>query len=315
MLPLLVALILYLTFMPVQPALSIADFQPSPDASFLPMAAEAKLVQSENEESPGGPILKDENRLGVEISSSAAIAVDWESGNILLAKNVDEVFSVASITKLMTALVILGEEPDWDSAVEVWGSDMRSGGVPYVIPGEHVRVSDLFNVSLVASGNGATAALARSTGLSHEEFVVRMNETALSLGMTNTHFAEPTGLSAANISSARDISLLMKHAFDHTAIRDAVLKKAYFFTAITGMRHTVYNTNELLDSFLNEPPYLLWGGKTGFIKEVGYCFGAASQDGNGNRVIAVVLGAASKADRFSEVKRLIFWSFDAFEWR
>jgi D-alanyl-D-alanine carboxypeptidase len=83
---------------------------------------------------------------------------------------------------------------------------------------------------------------------------------------------------------------------------------------VSGLPHSARSTDELLGSFLDREPYKLLGGKTGFIQEAGYCFGAAAENADGDRVIAVVLGADSKELRFQEVKSLIYWSFDAYEW-
>jgi D-alanyl-D-alanine carboxypeptidase len=305
----LVAIALYLTLLPAHPSLSAAAFA-SPEP--LPIAAEARAVAATA--TSESPVKKDPARIGIATSSRAAIAVDWETGTVLYAKNAYEPLPIASITKLMTALVVTERDPDWDAEIDVLGEDMRPGGIAYIIPGERVTVRDLFNVSLVASGNGAAVTLARSTGLSPEEFAARMNALATELGMNGSHFVEPTGLDPANIASAHDVSLLLRRALDVPEIRDAVLQKEYAFAAVTGLDHLVYSTDELLGSFLSEPPYTFLGGKTGYLGEAGYCFGAAAEDADGHRVVSVVLGAATKADRFTEVKNLLFWVFDAYVW-
>ena len=117
-------------------------------------------------------------------TARSAFVADWDTGNVLYEKNPDQPLPVASITKLMTALVTLDAKPNWDAVVQVLPTDEPPGGVPYLIPGEHVTVRDLFNLSLVASSNGATEALSRSVGMTPDEFVTKMNEKALALGMT-----------------------------------------------------------------------------------------------------------------------------------
>jgi D-alanyl-D-alanine carboxypeptidase len=306
----LVAIALYLTLLPGHPSLSAAEFLHP--AEGLPIAAEARAAEATVTDL--SPFKKDEGRIGVETSARAATAVDWETGTVLYAKNAYEPMPIASITKLMSALVVVGETPDWNAEIDVLGEDMRPGGIAYIIPGERVTVRDLFNVSLVASGNGATVTLARSTGLSGEAFAARMNALAAEIGMQQAHFTEPTGLDPANSASAHDVAVLIRRALDVPEIREAVLQKEYAFTAVTGLDHVVYSTDELLGSFLSEPPYTFLGGKTGYLGEAGYCFGAAAEDGEGHRVVAVVLGAETKADRFTEVKNLLFWVFDAYAW-
>ena len=133
----LVALALYLTFTPSEPMHAISDFSVVRATSFLTIAAEAKqppLVVPNIR----GPVKIDESRLGVETHSTAALVMDWETKKLLFAKNPDEALSIASITKLMAALVVLSEEPDWGSILTITGNDMRPGGIPYVIPGEVV---------------------------------------------------------------------------------------------------------------------------------------------------------------------------------
>lgn len=301
----LVALTMFLTFSPAKPAVKVADFHPAPRAS-LPLAGNAPTQP--------GPVKKDPNRLGVVTTAAAAYVADWNTGTVLYEKNADTPQPIASITKLMTALVVLGSNPDWGKQIEVLPNDEPPGGAAYLIPGEVVTVRDLFNLSLVASSNGATVALARSTGLSPEDFAKRMNETAASIGMTDSSFVEPVGLNSDDSASARDVSRLVRAALSHPEIHDAVVQKEYHLTTKSGSQRTVRSTDELLGSFLDKPPYAFLGGKTGYIQEAGYCFGAAAQNAQGNGVVAVVLGADTKELRFKEVKSLMYWAFDAYSW-
>lgn len=300
---------MYAAFAPAQPGLTLGDLL-SPARQNLPIAAEASVRSP----APGSPAKKDESRLGIETTARAAVAVDWTTGAPLFEKNADEPLAIASITKLMTALVLLSSDPDWQSVITMNADDQRSGNVPYIKTGERVTVENLFNMSLVASSNEATVALARSTGLSLDDFANKMNEMAAKVGMTNSHFTEPTGLDGDNVASARDVALLLRTAFTRPEIRDAARLKSYSFTALSGMPHSVRSTDELLGSFLDRDPYKLLGGKTGFIQRAGYCFGAAAENADGDRVIAVVLGTDSKELRFKEVKALIYWAFDAYQW-
>ncbi|HTM68247.1 MAG TPA: serine hydrolase [Candidatus Binatia bacterium] len=307
MFSLLLALTMYLTFTPAKPGLSVAEYVP-PRRSTLPLAAAVtKPVVPV-------PVKKDPSRLGLETQSRSVMVADWKTGAELFEKNADAPQSLASITKLMTALVVLDQGPDWNAVVEVKPGDERPGGVPYLIPGEKVTVENLFNLSLVPSANGATVALARSTGLTSEEFVAKMNEKASQLGMTGAKFVEPTGLEADDVATARDVAILVRTALSRDEIRRTVTKSAYRFTAKTGLPHAVRSTDELLGGFLERDPYHFLGGKTGYTEEAGYCFGAAAENGDGDGVVAVVLGAPTKEARFKEVKSLMYWAFDAYAW-
>jgi len=307
MFSLLLALTMYLALAPVRPSLSVTDYLPHEHPS-LPMAADADkpVVMA--------PEKKDPARLGIETTARAAIAVDAKTGVALYEKNADEPLAIASITKLMSALVVLERRPDWEQVVEVKATDERSGGFAYLAPGEKVTVRDLFNMSLVASANGATVTLARSTGLTEEEFVARMNALAKERGMSSATFVDPTGLDEKNQASARDVAALLRAALSRPEIGDAVKRSEYRFTAETGRLHAVRSTDELLGSFLDKDPYKFLGGKTGYIAEAGYCFGAGAQNKEGNGVYAVALGTPSKEQRFREVKALLYWAFDAYEW-
>lgn len=305
----LLALTLYITVGQAHPALALADLSLGAQ-SFLPVS---KPV-AQNIIDPQAPIKEDPTRLGIEIESYAAVVLDWKTEKALFRKNADEPLPIASITKLATALVALESGVKLDQEVEIISSDMRPGGIAYVIPGERISVDDLLHTSLIASANGSAVALARSTGLSLEEFARRMNALAVKIGMESAYFVEPSGLDAGNMASARDVAKLVKHALDNDVIRRIVLKDDYEFDAVTGLHHKLSSTNALLGGTIAMPPYSFLGGKTGFLHEAGYCFGAAASNGDGNKVIAVVLNAPSKRVRFDEVSALMYWTFDAYSW-
>ncbi len=316
MFQLIVALAFYLAMSPIRPALSLTDLEPPkayPDQHLSVSATRAaELPTSEPEVAP---VRKNEGRLGIETNAKAVAVLDWNSQQLLFEKNADEPMPIASITKLMTALVVLDTEPNWESVVEFILEDERIGDLPVLRPGDQVTVRDLFNLSLVSSSNDGSMALARSTGMSHDEFVRHMNLKAADIGMEGYYFVEPTGLDSRNSATAIDVARLIRAALNQEEIAETVLMRLYDFETIDdGASHRVWSTDRLLDSFLTKPPYSFLGGKTGYLREAGYCFGAAASNENGNKVIAVVLGANSKDQRFQEVKRLIWWAFDAWTW-
>lgn len=308
MFALITALTLYLTLAPMQPALSFGDYRPHfSERAQLPLAAErAPSVHL--------PAKKDAGRLGVETTAKAAVIIDWQTNAPLLEKNADMPLPIASLTKLLTALVVLNHAPDWQQKVTMLQADQQIGDIPLLLPGESFSIDELFNISLIASSNDATAALARSTGLSPEEFAKEMNATAAAIGMDGAMFVEPTGLDPRNTATARGVALLVKKALSTAKIQETVIKRAYSYVAPDGKWRHVESTDQLLDSFLNKPPYAFLGGKTGYLDEAGYCFGAAAENSAGGRVVAVVLSAANKDDRFREVKRLIYWALDVYQW-
>ncbi len=301
----LLSVVLSLLLAPANAAPQGYQPPPPPAQSSLPLAT-AKPAPL--------PVRKDADRLGVDTLSQSAAVVDWRSGILLFGKNENQPQPIASITKLVTALVVLDLGLDQSKTVQVLDADTRPGGIPYIAPGDTVTVSDLLHISLIASGNNATAALARATGLSEEAFAGKMNTLAARIGMTDAHFVEPTGLDSGDQASARDVAALIRAALSSEVIRGIVTRQSFTYTTVEGRQRTVRSTDELLGTFLSKPPYLFLGGKTGFIDEAGYCFAAAAQDGAGDKIIAVALGAPTAEARFSDVKALLFWAFDAFRW-
>lgn len=295
----LVAIALYFAKLPVAPAMAAT----APSAVIAPVLAPATAV----------PVKADSKRLGLVTASRAVLVADWATGASLLEKNADNPQAIASITKLVTALTVIGEKPDWNKVIEVTGADTRAGGVTYLTPGDRLPLHDVMAVMLVASANEAAMAAAHATGLTDEQFAARMNDTARRLGMTNAHFVEPTGLDSRDVASARDVAFLIRAAMDETLIRETVLKPTHVFTTEAGKSKTARSTDELLGSFLQKPPYAFLGGKTGSLDEAGYCFAAAAER-DGHRVIAVALGAPSRDQRFQDVKAMIYWAFDAYRW-
>ncbi|MFA5076326.1 MAG: serine hydrolase [Patescibacteria group bacterium] len=266
-------------------------------------------------EKESGPQKVDDKSLGIEVSAQSGVVIDKQSGQILWEKNAYQPRSIASITKLMAALVFLENNPGWDKEVTIAASDQREGGVAFFAPGEVVSVRDLFYVSLVKSINCTVAALVRSTGLSEEEFVIQMNQKAQDLGLNSTHFVDPTGLASRNISTALEVAFLLKVALDHPAIANATTLKDFTAVVINkNEKRQAGATNYLLTSYLNSGNYKVLGGKTGFIEEAGYCLTSAVADKAGHQVISVVLGSATAESRFTESKGIIDWTFNNYQW-
>lgn len=292
-----------------------------------PSAKNTKSVEMAGQQTPGqkqealprsepfAPRKKEGSKsLGIETTAKSALVFDAGTGTILFDKNSREKTSLASLTKLMTALVFLDEKIDWGTTIKMTYSDDREGGIVYARAPEEVTVEDLFKTMLVGSINNAAVALARSTGLTEAEFVEKMNVKAKEIGLTNTVFADPTGLLPDNQGTARDIAKLLKAALDREEIRGTVNQKVYIFSPQKSKKvYYVKSTDELLWSFMNEVPYTFLGGKTGYIEESGYNL-AVEAERDGHKVIAVVLGSASAEERFKEVKGLVDWTFENYNW-
>ncbi|MBU4347719.1 serine hydrolase [Patescibacteria group bacterium] len=249
----------------------------------------------------------------LEISATSSAVIDCESDAVLFGKQKDQIWPIASITKLAAALVFLEHNPGWDAIYQIKAEDKQEGGRIYLFTGEKVKVKDLFYFSLVGSDNTAAMALVRSTGLSDEEFINKMNEKARALGLNNTHFDDPVGLNSGNVSTAKEIAALARAAFADKDISEASLTKAYEFETLEGRKKKINNTDALLDIFPQNGIKIL-GGKTGYIEASGYCFVGKFADHSGNEIISVVLGAYSYNARFVQIKEMVEWVYENYQW-
>ena len=233
----------------------------------------------------------------------AAYVVDASTGRVLFQKNPERVLPIASLTKLMTAMVFLQTSPEWDRVIEILPEDVRNSSRTRIRAREEITVRDLIHASLMSSDNAATKALVRTCGLPREEFVRRMNSLADSLKLENTHFVEPTGLSELNVSTAQALARTLQVASGNEIVGAITQKTEYSFTTNRRVHHLV-NTNRLLRS-----QYDITSGKTGFIRESGYCLVTNVKGPTGIDITAVVLGAPSNALRFAEARRILDWTF------
>ena len=228
-----------------------------------------------------------------------AILLDPYTDSVLYEKNSETPAPIASLTKLMTVMVFLEQNPDLRRPVEVTREELRGGGHTQLRNREEVPLYDLLHMSLMCSDNVATRVLARESGLTADEFVGRMNRKAKDLGLEQTRFVEPTGLDERNVSTAADVARLLRVVADNTLVREITTTDLYLFRS-SRRPHQIVNTDRLLKSRYCEVNC----GKTGFILESGYCV-ATWVRARGRDLIAVVLGAPTNATRFTDVVRLV----------
>lgn len=250
------------------------------------------------------------NSMGIRTTAKSVVVRDADSGKILFEKNPGERLPLASLTKLMTALVVLENYPEWDKEVTYLPEDEELGDKSHNYRGETVTVRDLWNIGLVASSNNAIAALVRATGKSRDEIVSLMNKKAEENNLLSTKFFDPIGLDSRNISNVYDISELLKLALGKKEIFEALEKTSYSFISNNkNISRTVYNTDKLLDSYLN-----VVAGKTGFTDEAGYNMAIEVAGDEGQKIIIILFGSQTSETRFGEVKGLATWTFDNYIW-
>lgn len=242
------------------------------------------------------------------IEAEGSIAMDIETGTILYAKNENKRLPIASITKLMTTLIII-EENKLDEVVTVSKNATGTEGSRMQLKsGEEITVENLLYGALIHSANDAAIALAEHNAGTVSNFVDKMNNRAVELGLINTHFANPIGLdSKQNYSSALDIATLAQFIYHNKFIKKAAKIKELEVKSVSGkFTHKLTTTNDLLDSYLK-----IKGLKTGQTKDAGLCLVSIAENEKGNEIITIVLNSPS---RFQETKILVDWVFRAYNW-
>lgn len=264
---------------------------------------------------PQKKIVDTRESLGMVVSAASALVVDVNTGSILFEKNSRAQHPLASITKLMTALVFLDHNPGWEQVVTVQQQYRTEGSNMDIEVGLTMTARDLFMNMLIASHNDAARALVDATGLSQYKFVQRMNERALALGMVNTSFIEPTGLNPENISTAEDAARLLREVLETSDIHDVLIQRTAFFKTREREGEVILSSTsrDFFDSYLNNKKDYYWlGGKTGYIEESGYNLAAGVENGVGDKIIGVIFGAKSRESRFVDFKSIITWTFENF---
>ena len=237
-----------------------------------------------------------------DVRAAAAIVFNPSTGEVLWEENSHETRSIASLTKVMTAVTFVADDPDMSQRVLITRADTLNASVTHLQTGDLVTWGDLLHLTLIASDNAAARALARTAEGGTSAFVGRMNDMAHQLGLTNTHYLDPSGLVADNVSSAYDMSHLIAFAAGDPRI-GSVMRTAEYSIQTPRRVIQIHSTNKLLATDID-----VLGGKTGFIAKAGYCLATLLQIPQGSQVAVVVLGAANSATRFWEARHLFNWA-------
>jgi D-alanyl-D-alanine endopeptidase (penicillin-binding protein 7) len=247
--------------------------------------------------------LDNEGAIVPDIRAAAAIIYNPDNGQVLWEENSHNQRSIASITKVMTSAVFLESDPDLTQTVKIERADVVGARHTYLRTNDKVTLGDLLHLTLVASDNAAARALARAYPEGHHAFIQRMNEKALELGLDSTTYADPSGLDPANMSSAYDMARLIAFASGDERIA-SVMRTPYYTFRTPRRTVTVHSTNQLV----MKGDVDVRGGKTGFIRNAGYCLATLLRLPQTNQQVAVVvLGARSNAGRFMETRHLFNW--------
>jgi serine-type D-Ala-D-Ala endopeptidase (penicillin-binding protein 7) len=239
----------------------------------------------------------------LDLKSSVALVLDQDTNEVLFSKNSKAVLPIASLTKLMTALVVTEAALPPEEMLTVTDDDVdtEKGSRSRLRVGTQLARGEMLHLALMSSENRAAHALGRQYPGGLAAFVVAMNAKAQQLGMTDTHYVEPTGLSSQNQSSARDLATLVKAAYSHPIIRELSTSPEY--SVEVGARQLQFhNTNRLVTN----PEWNIGLQKTGYITEAGRCLVMQAKLA-GRQLIMVFLDSAGKYSRLGDAERVRHW--------
>ncbi len=246
----------------------------------------------------------------IDIPAPSAILMEKETGTIIYEKNADEKLPPASVTKVMTILLIVEAVEDGsislDDTVTVSAHAASMGGSQvYLEEGEQMVLSEMLKCIVVSSANDAAVAVAEHIAGSEQAFVSMMNERAAQLGMTNTNFTNCTGLidDPEHLTTSRDIALMSRELILHDWIKEYT---TIWMDTIRNGTFGLSNTNKLVRYYSGAT-----GLKTGYTSSAGHCLSATAER-DGVEYIAVVLNCDSSADRFESAKTLLSFGFAAY---
>jgi len=239
------------------------------------------------------------------VQSSAVIVQDETTGAVLFEKNAGAVLPIASISKLMTAMVTLDANPNLVETLMVGDEDVDAlkGTRSRLKVGTQLTREEMLRLALMSSENRAASALSRYYPGGRPAFVAAMNAKSKMLGLTGTHFEDPTGLTAANVSSARDLVKMVAAAYTYPLIREFTTTAEYDVT-VAGREQTFRNTNPLVRAKSND--WEIGLSKTGYINEAGKCLVMQAWFNNKPTII-VLLDSWGKLTRIGDANRIKRW--------
>ncbi len=239
----------------------------------------------------------------LDLHSAVALLTDHQTGEVLFAKNSDAVLPIASITKVMTSMVVLDAGLPLDEVLLISADDIdtEKGSRSRLPPGTRLTRGELLQLALMASENRAAHALGRHYPGGLEAFVAAMNAKARAVGMSASRFADPTGLSGRNMASANDLARMMRAAYEYPLIRQ--YSTAPGLTVDAGRRPVAFrNTNRLID----QSSWSIGLQKTGYIAEAGRCL-IMQLVMDSRPMLLVLLDSAGRHSRYGDAQRLRQW--------
>jgi D-alanyl-D-alanine endopeptidase (penicillin-binding protein 7) len=247
---------------------------------------------------------EEEDPTNLSVRSAAALVIDLEQGQPVYEKNPGSVMPIASITKLMTAMVVLDAQLPLDQPITITDDDLDAmKGTRSRLPvGAVLTRRELLRLALMASENSAAAALGRSYPGGTPAFVAAMNRKAREVGTRSTYYVEPTGLSSSNVSTARDLGQIVRASYRYELIRDYSTTESYEVEIADGRERLFHNTNGLVRS----GEWDIGVQKTGYISEAGRCL-VMQVTIAAKPYIIVLLDAVGRYTRIADANRIKRW--------
>ncbi|MFA4845323.1 MAG: serine hydrolase [Patescibacteria group bacterium] len=270
------------------------------------------------QEDDGVPVRVDATEIESQVTALSYVVMDRSTGKILTVKNENRVWPIASLTKLVTADVVLDHGVSMSALADVRAADDVGGAKLWVYDGDQFSVQDLFYAALVASANNAANALSRTTGLSSTEFLEEMNARATTLNLTQTTFVDPTGIELGNISTAREMARLSADILDRDDVAQFTSTYVKYITDLTqGTTKKMTNTNWMIYKPEYDDVYVT-GGKTGYLVESGWNLVVSlrpSGSDTDRELLIVLFGADSRSASFVNAELLADWAWEVHEWQ
>jgi D-alanyl-D-alanine endopeptidase (penicillin-binding protein 7) len=265
--------------------------------------AAASVTQAVARPSMGEKLGLRDDKDPLELNSSVAFVVDQDTHEVLVRKNETAVLPIASLTKLMTGLVVVDAQLAMDEMITISQADVDTlkGSSSRLAVGTTLSRGELMHLALMSSENRAAHALGRTFPGGLSTFVTLMNAKAGELGMNDTRYVEPTGLSSDNRSSAKDLATLAAAAYERPMLRDLSTSPSH--QVDLGRRTVQFNNSNRL---VHNPDWSIGLQKTGYISEAGRCL-VMQANVAGRQVIMVFLDAAGKAARIGDAERVRRW--------
>lgn len=269
------------------------------------------VVESNIDES--GKVNEEEESGGLLTDGKSAIIIEASTGKVIYEKNAHERYAPASMTKIMSMILIMEEiekgNLKWDDVLTTseYASSM-GGSQIFLQPNEKMSVKDLFKAVAIGSANDATMVFAERIAGTEEKFVSKMNKKAKELGLKDTNFKNAVGLDEANhYSSAYDMAMMARELVKHEQIFEYTTIYEDYLRQNTDNKFWLVNTNKLIKTYEGAD-----GLKTGYTKEAGYCLTATAKKDN-MRIISTIMGASDSKSRNSQMATLLDYGFNTYE--